>query len=228
MGRMLDIDDGLVRFKILRALGGLREREPGLALDNALLRRGIERTLAGALRVIDWRTHLESAAAADPALQTIAHEVLVHAMRHKERRATERLFRLLGLLYPDEDFQRIHAGFTSGDPRARASSVELIEAILPAPLNAALVAYMGRFGDRERVRRGAAYYTSRAWTYEEILAAFIREGSVGLRCIAYYQVAELRLSGFRDLIEERRERALPVEEPIIERTLGFLAKASPA
>jgi AAA family ATP:ADP antiporter len=228
MRRMLEMDDGLVRFKILRALGGLRSREPGLELDNARLRRGIERTLAGALRVIDWRSHLERAGEAEPTRKTVAHDVLVHAMRHKERRATERLFRLLGLLYPREEFHRIQAGFNSTDARERASSVELIEAIIPAPLNLAILAYMDQIPDRQRVLRGAAYYTSRDWTYEEILSAFIREGSVGLRCITYYQIADLGLGGFVDLIEGRRDGAHPLEAPIIDRTLAVLTEGSPS
>jgi ATP/ADP translocase len=228
MRRMLEMDDGLVRFKILRALGGLRSREPELKLDNARLRRGIERTLAGALRVIDWRSHLERSGETDPARKTVAHDVLVHAMLHKERRATERLFRILGLLYPEENFQRIHAGFDSANPRERASSFELIENILPAPLNVAILAYMDQISDHQRVLRGAAYYTSRDWTYEEILSAFIREGSVGLRCITYYQVAELRLDGLSELIEGRRKGAHSLEAPIIERTLEVLAEGRTA
>jgi ATP/ADP translocase len=228
MQRMLEMNDGLVRFKILRALGGLRSREPGLVLDNQRLRRGIERTLAGALRVIDWRVHLERAGEADSKRQTFAHEVLVHAMRHKERRATERLFRLLGLLYPNEDFQRIHRGFDSSDARERASSVELLENVVPAPLNAALIGYMERGADADRVRRGAAYYTPRAWTYEEILDAFLREGSVGLRCITLYQIAELGLASLRERVVERQQKAQELEAPIIERTLNLLDQAATA
>ena len=38
MNQLLAVDDGLVRFKILRALDGLRSREPSLPLDNAVLR----------------------------------------------------------------------------------------------------------------------------------------------------------------------------------------------
>lgn len=221
-GHLLEIDDGLVRYKILRALGGLRSRQPDLPLDNAMLRRGVERTLAGALRVIDWRVHLEREAEREPARQTLAHEVLVQAMQHKERRATERLFRLLGLLFPGEDFQQIHRGFESADPRERASSVELIEAIVPPPLNAALVSYMDRMPDQIRVRRGHAYYTPRNWNYEEILDAFLREGSVGLRCITLYQIANLRLESFRARIEERRPNAPELEAPILARTLRAL------
>jgi hypothetical protein len=228
MGRLLEIGDGLVRFKILRALGGLRSREPGLDLDNATLRRGVERTLAGALRVVDWRAHLERAAKQDPARKTMAHEVIVHAMKHKERRATERLFRLLGLLYPEEDFARIHRGFGSDDPRERASSVELLEAVLPAPLNLALIGYMDTVDDATRVRRGSAFYTPREWTYEEILSAFLREGSVGLRCIALYQIAELGLVEFREQILARRENAQELEAPIIDRTLAMLEGATSA
>jgi hypothetical protein len=222
------MNDGLVRFKILRALGGLRSREPGLVLDNQRLRRGIERTLAGALRVIDWRVHLERAGEADPKRQTFAHEVLVHAMRHKERRATERLFRLLDLLYPNEDFQRIHRGFDSADARERASSIELLENVIPAPLNAALIGYMDRGEDADRVRRGAAYYTPRSWTYEEILDAFLREGSVGLRCITLYQIAELGLASLRERVVERKQNAQELEAPIIERTLSVLDQAATA
>ena len=227
MNELLAVDDGLVRFKILRALGALRSRSPSLPLDTAVLRRGIERTLVGSLRVIDWRTHLESAAQDDPVRMTIAHDLLIRTMLHKEQRATERLFRLLGLLYPEEAFERIHRGFESQDARERASSFELLEAIGPAPLNAALVAYMDHIPDRERVRRGAAYYTPRDWTYEEILDAFLREGSVGLRCITLYQIAELRLESFRERIEARREHAHEIEVPIVERALRALDGGAP-
>ena len=68
MAHLLEIDDGLIRYKIIRALLGLRSREPALPLDHALLNRGVEGTLAGALRVIDWRRQLEIAAASDPQL----------------------------------------------------------------------------------------------------------------------------------------------------------------
>ncbi|RKZ18387.1 hypothetical protein DRQ53_00595 [bacterium] len=224
--RMLEMDDGLVRYKILRALGGLRSRDPSLPLDGALLRRGVERTLAGVLRVIDWRVHMQAAARANPDLDTLAHEVLVDALLHKERRATERLFRILSLIFPQEDFRRIHAGFNSEDERTRASSFELLEAIVPPPLNAALKAYMDDLPDSARVRAGAAYYSPRRWSYEEILSAFLREGSVGLRCIALYQIASLRLESFREQIQERREHAQDLEAPIIERTLRILDGAS--
>jgi hypothetical protein len=102
-----------------------------------------------------------------------------------------------------------------------------LEAIVPAPLNAALMAYMDRIPDHDRVRRGAAYYTPREWTYEEILDAFLSEGSVGLRCIALYQIAELRLESFRDRVEARREHAHEIEAPIVERALKALDGPAP-
>ena len=79
-----------------------------------------------------------------------------------------------------------------------------------------------------RLAGGAAYYSHRNWTYEEILDAFLREGSVGLRCITLYQIAELKLESFRDRIRERREGAHELEAPIIERTLQILGEAGPA
>ena len=224
---MLAVDDGRVRFKILRALGGLRLREPSLPLDNPVLRRGIERTLARSLRVIDWRTRLERAAEDEPERMTIAHELLVQTMIHKERGATERIFRLLGLLYPEEAFERIYRGFESQDVRTRASSFELLEAIVPPPLNAALLAFMDHIPDRERIRRGEAYYTPRDRSYEEILEAFLREGSVGLRCITLYQIADLKLKSFRSQIEARRELAHEIEAPIVERALRALDDSTP-
>ena len=62
---------------------------------------------------------------------------------------------------------------------------------------------------------------------EEILDAFLREGSVGLRCITLYQIAELKLESFRNRILERREHAHEIEAPIVERALRALDGPTP-
>lgn len=192
--------DGLVRFKILRALGGLRSRHPHVRLDEEVLRRSLELTLAGSLKLVDWRLALERAGRADPAVRTAAHEAMVHALEQKLEHARERLFRLLGLLYPTEDWERIHRGVGSERPEDRASGRELIEARVGSRLREPLLALVDRMPPEESLRRGAAHYLPRDWTYELLLESFVREGSLGFRALALYHMGELGSPRLADLV----------------------------
>ena len=222
MKHALEADDGLVRFKILRALGSLRRREPDLPLDDDVLRQGIERTLRGSLRLLDWRDALRRGAEEDPARATVVHELLLHTLEHKEHHAKERLFRLLGLLHPEEDFERIYRGLDSERAVERASSHELIEAVLQPPLRDALLGFVDHLPDAERLRRGAAYYAPRRWAYEEVLSAFLERGSLGLRCISMYHVGELGLGAFRPRLEALLEVGPEVQRQVVRRALELM------
>lgn len=222
MRHALSARDGLVRFKILRALGSLRRRERDLPLDETVLREGIVRTLSGSLRLLDWREALARGVREQPQRATAVYELLLHTLEHKESHAKERLFRLLGLLYPSEDWERIYRGLDSPRPQERASSHELIEALLQAPLRDALLAFVDHLPDSERLRRGSEFHTPRSWRYEEVLEEFLDRGSLGLRCITLYHVGELGLGALRPKIEAMAERPPAVQQEVVRRALALL------
>jgi len=222
MKHMLTAGDGLVRFKILRGLGSLRRRDPALDLDARVLRQGLELTLAGAYRILDWRRAVARGATEDPRRATVVHELLLHTLHHKESHARERLFRMLGLLFPEEDWERIYRGIESDRALDRASAQELISATLGPPLREGLLGFVDDIPDDERLRRGIAFYTPRRWTYEETLRAFLEQGSLGMRCITVHHIGELGLQEFRDQLARLSDEPSPIQQQVVRRALELL------
>jgi len=99
--------DGTVRFRILRALSKLRVADPTLKLDRRFLSGITETTLKNSFRLIDWRLAIERFAAEDSARNTPALQLIATLLRDKESHAIGRIFLLLGLLHPRENFDRI-------------------------------------------------------------------------------------------------------------------------
>lgn len=222
MKHVLSVDDGLVRFKVLRGLGSVRRRDRTIDLDGSTLRKGLELTLAGAYRILDWRAALERGAAEEPRRRTVVHELLLHTLEHKEAHARERLFRMLGLLFPEEDWARIYRGLLSDRAQDRASAQELISATLESPLREGLLGFVDDLPDASRLPLGAAFYTPRRWSYEETLRAFLEQGSLGLRCITIHHVGELGLTSFRDDLVARRDDPPLVQQQVVGRALQLL------
>jgi hypothetical protein len=214
--------DGIVRFKILRALGALRARNPQLELDPKVLREALNLTVEGVLRVLDWRAQLGLEGKRNPAVRTDVFALLDHTLRMKETHARERAFRLLSLLHPEENWQSIHRGLESDLPENRASAHELIEAALAPPLRDTLLAFVDDLSVAQKLANGRAFYTARPGSYDQLLQEFLQRGSLVLRSLAIYHIGELGLTHFRAQLEGLRETEAPMQKDVVERSLARL------
>jgi ATP/ADP translocase/HEAT repeat protein len=218
--------DGMVRFKVHRALGRIATRHPEVALDGALVSTAAERTVEAICRLAHWRSILEEGGEAEPGRATPGHQMLVALLRDKAEKAEERLFRLLGLIHRGENFRRIYRGLRSPDRRLRASSRELLENVLRPPLKAAVLALVdgtSTLADREAT---APYYDPPALDYEDVVTRLVEQPGETLRSLAVFHVGELGLSHLRDRIAELRsqETSLFVGQ-MFDRSLRALATA---
>jgi HEAT repeat protein len=224
--QLLREEDGAVRYKILRGLGRLAAENADLALDAAVLREATRRTLEALFRLVHWRTVLTDGAAADPRRATPGHELLLALVRDREAHAVERLFRLLGLQFRGEDFEKIYRGLRNASAKARAGSRELLENLIRPPLREAVLAVVDDVPDQERLRRAGALYEARPLSYEALLALLIEEPHETVRCLAIYHVGELGLSALGPRLEavraERRAGLFLLR--VVERALGLLRR----
>ncbi len=202
--RLASDSDGMTRFKILRALGQMRDRRPDLRFDPAQVEAAIDRTMESAFRLIDWRQKMKEWGAADPTRRTDVHELMLHAFDNKFEYAIERLFRLVGLTHddPGQDFQRIYQGIRSDRPDQQASSRELVEALIEPPLRNAILGILDDTSDREKLRHAGRYYRPRVDSYEELMGVLMQEGSVALSSLAAYHVGELKIKTLEPYVEE--------------------------
>jgi AAA family ATP:ADP antiporter len=225
---LLHHDDGVVRFKILRALGRLRRDHPMLDLDRHVLDDAIGQTLAGAFRALDLRSTLARGGAALPVRVTPVHQLVLSMLKDKEEHAVDRLFRLLALRHVAEDFHSIYAGLHSPNRATRDDSRELLENLVQHPLRDPLLGLVDDAADDARLGRARPYYTPAGLTYDGVLQWLLENGSESLRCMTVYHIEELRLHGFLGQLQAVQAEPSSSLAGVIERAVAFLAGTLPA
>ena len=224
--RLLDENDGLVRFKIIRGLGRIATENPGINFDDSVLDQAIERTIAATYRLIEWRAILENGAAEVPARLTPGHELLVALLRDKETHAIERLFRLLSLRFTRENFKPIHRGLGSTSAKIRATSRELTANVLRPPLRDLVIGLIDDVPDAERLAvQGPVTRTPP--TYEQLLGELLEQPGETIRSLAAGHIGELGLVQFADRLRafDRHTTGFFVRQ-VFERALRALDAAA--
>jgi len=206
-----------VRFQILRSLGRMRREMPRLRLDSAHLDDALRMSVTGIYRLMHWRVSLE----AEP-LRTPLYELLVTTLRDKERHGLERLFRLLGLRFPSEEFEPIYLGLRSDNRDVHAGSIELIENVLEPPLRDAVSGLVEDLEDPKRLEHARGFYEARPMSRVETLEAILDAGGETLKALAAYQVGSLRLRHLRGRLEALANEGRYLPE-VVRRALELFA-----
>jgi AAA family ATP:ADP antiporter len=232
VARLASEPDGMVRYRILRALGRMRRLTPRLRLDRAALTKAAEATIDDAFRALGWRIALERAAEGEPAYKTPAHELMVSLLRDKELHGTERVFRLVGLLNPGEDFARIFRGLRgvrATSTKAKASARELLENLLSrGDLRDKLLVLVDDAPGEERISRAAPKSAREGVSYEALLREILDAGGDTLRSLVAYHVGELGITALSTTIHSlRQDDVEPVMQTLIERARALLAESKP-
>jgi ATP/ADP translocase len=211
--------DETVVFKILRGLGRMRAERPDLPVDRSTLLDLAHATLEHAVLLLHWRISIGSYAALRNAT-TPATELLVAFIDEREQAAVERVFRMLHIIEPRQEYRLIYDGLKSDDGKARASSRELLSHLAPTRLRDGLLALVEDPSPRrklraalefhdppgrgelasalEQARRGdeaAHRHLDRAYGAE--LRKLLKEPNDALRSLVSYHAAELGLRELR-------------------------------
>lgn len=191
LAHLLTERDGMIRFKILRALGRWRNDQPHLPLDAAVLERSLHQTLSAGFRFMSWRRALEAGAREIAPAGAETHELLVLLLRDKQDHALERLFRLLNLYAANDEFRGIFRGLHSPRKESRASSRELLEHLLFSPLRRPMLTLVDDlleppesfFPDEEGWEHHAPY--------DAVLGELLESGVESLSSLAATQIGRL-------------------------------------
>ncbi|MEO5731005.1 MAG: Npt1/Npt2 family nucleotide transporter [Byssovorax sp.] len=219
---LIDEPDSLVRFQMLRALGRIRQQSPRVRFDRKILAEAIERTVSGTFQLIGWRVTLARGVAEDEARATAGGDLLDAILRDRQRKALERLFRLLGLAHPGEDWKRMYLGLESTDPVSRASSRELLEHTLDQPLRGAVLALVDDMPDAERLSGATPFHPPEEMAYEALLGVLLESGGETIQCLAAYHVGELGLEQVRPHLEQILTSGSPFTASVVQRAIELL------
>ncbi|HEY3586367.1 MAG TPA: hypothetical protein VGK85_04415, partial [Myxococcaceae bacterium] len=130
--RLVEPRGGLDRFRSLRALNQLRRNHPRLPLDLAALEIVLDLELRSVFRNRALRVAGADLGIGRGDVRMPAGTLLLDLLRDRERRAIERSFRVLGLMFPDGGLEQVYLGVRSVNQRQQGAAREVLVELLRA------------------------------------------------------------------------------------------------
>lgn len=215
------IESGMVRFKLLRGLetllrehrrrAGLRGAALAMSIDQPRVRTEFDRTLARSLVLLDAELLIGDTQRTTPRFATLGGELIVDLLRDKRDLATGRLFMLLGLLHPDEDFRSILDALREENGTSHASAQELIETLLSRDVAPQILRLAKTLRGEIRSEVEEVDLEQRAAQYETAIQSLLTDDSRSVRTVAMYHAGEV---GIR-LEQERAGQSLDDRSVVI-------------
>ena len=204
--RLDDEHDGLVRYKILRALGHLVATFD-VKVDRRRIDGAARRNLIEHLRITALQVAVQHGqpAAATPRCE----QILLGLLRDKERQSLERAFRLLKIAHKREDIHRVHNAALSSDRRVRSNAGEFLDTLLAdrgrSELRELFRLVVDDLSPAERVERSAGYLGAIPHDRDHALAALIEDRDEAVATLASYYALSLGAPDLRASVERARK-----------------------
>ena len=230
------IKSGMVRYKVLRGLEMLRlevshmqAKQRKLFFDEIEgegIRAEFDRTLARSLELLRFEAILSRAQQLAPETSTSVGRLLLDLLGDKCDLATGRLFTMLGLLNPLENFSQIQVGLESQDATERASAAELIETLLPAETASRVLGLASSGLPEERLARTQSASVDGEVDFADVVASLIGDQSLTVRAVALYYADELALEAIAENLPHdllaAESAGLPASPTLKDRALHLL------
>jgi len=189
-------DDGFIRYKAIKALERIRRERPDLAIDPEPVEKLLQKEIRRYYRYLGARFDLFDKGG-------LTEGTLVEqAIREKLARSIDRIYRLLGLTYDSSDIRAARWAIQKGDPKARASAVELLDNTLSGEVRGAFLPLIDDLPLEDKVRKGNVLLKTRMRTAEETLARLIYDEDEVIAATAIDIIREERLWALADDLEQ--------------------------
>jgi len=213
--------DTTLRFRILSALNKLHQHHPQLELDRQLVETILAAEILGHYRSYQVLGMLGgSPESQDP---------VIVALQEAMRQEAERIFRLLGLLYPDHDFHSAYVGLQSADPVIHANALEFLDNVLNPQFRQMLVPLIdGEVGITERVCLAERMIGIKMGCPEDAVATLVHSDDPWLKSCGAYAIGSLGLKSLESALDSCLEHPDPLLRETARHAKQRLAEADGA
>ena len=195
--------DGFLRFKIITALERLRRTQPHIHLRH-------EPIEAHALEECDRYNHYQAIAACLPRGEGLQEETLAtRALDEKMRRALDRVYKLLSLLYPWRDITAARMVIEQANGRSRAAALEYLDNVLKGELRRRMLLALEGIAPDGEAGAPAPPVRERPKSLEDAILRLIHDKDPILSAAAIYLVWQRKLTTLQDELE----RVLATRDP---------------
>jgi AAA family ATP:ADP antiporter len=195
--------DGSLRFMVISALNRLHRDFPEIPLDFQLL----ETVLAGEI-LGHYRTYqiLEAITGAGS-----TEDLVGGALSSSIEQELERIFRLLGLLYPGLDLHAVYLGLQSKDRAVHDNSLEFLENVFKSSLRVTLVPLLdGRVTPKERARLASQFVHTKVESREQAVNELVANDDPWLKTCGAYAIGSFRIKSMAKELESCLGHADPL------------------
>jgi HEAT repeat protein len=197
--------DARLRFLVISALNKLHALHPEIDRDIQLLETILLAEILGHYRSYQILHMLEST----------ADKQLAGALQESIHQELERIFRLLGLLYPHVDAHSAYVGLQSKSVSVHDNALELLDNVLKAQLRELLVPLLdGRVSVAERATKGSRLMRVAVESPEQAILALVSNEDPWLRSCGAYAIGAF---GMRSL-EDQLTQCLNHPDPLLRET----------
>ena len=175
--------DTELRFQMICALNKIHQRHPEVALDMQLVETVLSAEIMGHYRSYQILEALRCPGDSDEHVMQALHESM-----HKE---LERIFRLLGLLYPHLDFHSAYFGLQSNNSTVYDNALEFLDNVLKSHLRTILVPLLdGKVTPRKRAMIAERLVGARLGNREQAVAELVASDDPWLKSCGAYAIGK--------------------------------------
>jgi hypothetical protein len=192
---------------MISALNKIHQWHPEIALDMQLVETVLAAEIIGHYRSYQILETLH--------IPGDSHEPVVRALHESMQQEIERIFRLLGLLYPHLDLHSVYFGLQSNNATVYDNALELLENVLKSQLRAILVPLLdGKVNPKERAVIAERFVRTRVENREQAVAELMASDDPWLKSCGAYAIGTFAIKS----LEVELERCLEDSDPLLRET----------
>lgn len=215
----LDVGDPDARRETARAAARLRERL-GARIDEQKVRRILDEEIREYYQQLAALEDLSAVAG------SVGPDLLRDSICERLERAVDRIFRLLGIIYPRGPIELIYSNLKSQAVTTKANAVEVLDNLLDKDFKRQLLPILEDLPRDRVLARGAELFDIQRRPIDFWIGQFLTSREPWLVIVALYVVAELGLSHLKDDVLPHLEHRDPVARETAVRTLAVLLPAA--
>jgi ATP:ADP antiporter, AAA family len=199
--------DTALRFRIISALNKLRRLHPEIETDSQTLETVLAAEILGHYRSYQILDRL--------GIGDVEQDRIVRALKESMEQELERIFRLLGLLYPHLDVHSAYLGLQSKNVSVYDNALEFLDNVLKPQLREMLVPLLdGKITPHERARLSERLVRIKIENQEQAVEALVTCEDPWLRSCGAYAIGTFGITS----LEGELNRCLNDADPLLRET----------
>jgi len=195
--------DPVLRFQMISALNKMQQMHPEVALDLQLVETVLAAEIIGHYRSYQIQEALGLSQSGD--------EPVVHALRESMQQELERIFRLLGLLYPRLDLHSVYFGLQSSNANVHDNALEFLENVLKSQLRGILLPLLdGKVSAQQRAVIAERFVRAKVGNREQAVAELLTSDDPWLKSCGAYAIGTFAIKSLEDKLGECLEHPDPL------------------